>query len=579
MQSDKSKSFFLRTKPLVLTVVVVLLLSGTAVTVLLRSGAGDDAAEQNPTFVVKEGPLRISVTESGTIQAREQIILKSEVEGKTTILSLVEEGTTVKKGELLIELDASRLMDERIDQQIQVENGEAAFIGARENLAVVENQAQSDVDQAQLSYDFAKLDLKKYLEGEYLNAHTEAESLIQLAREELQTAQEKLKWSKVLFEEKYLSQTELEIDKLAVSKKELDLKLAKNSLDLLEKFTYPRMVTELKSNVKQAEMALERTKRKAKADVVQAQADLRAKDSEFKRQQDKLKKIDEQIEKTKIYAPAGGLVIYATSAKSRGWRGNQEPLDEGQEVHERQELIYLPTTSSVKADVKIHEASLENVVPGLKVLVTVDALPGRVFTGQVEKIAPLPDAQSIWLNPDLKVYNTDVYIDGDGSELRTGRSCRAEIIIEEYDDVTYIPVQAVLRVGAEPTVYVAKGNGFEPRKVEIGLDNNRMVRILSGLQAGEVVLLTPPLTSGEVRLADGKAGKQTKHADRSSPPRKAANRGGVGSDRRSGRRRRSHNSSTKDINAPEMDIPARGKREKMRQEMSNKSSERGGRND
>jgi len=104
----------------------------------------------------------------------------------------------------------------------------------------------------------------------------------------------------------------------------------------------------------------------------------------------------------------------------------------------------------------------------------------------------------VWLNPDLKVYNTEVYLEGEGDYLRTGMSCRAEIIIEEYDDVIYIPVQAVLRIGGEPTVYVQSGREFRPRKVEVGLDNNRMIRIIGGLQPGEVVLLAPPLAPAAV---------------------------------------------------------------------------------
>ena len=137
----------------------------------------------------------------------------------------------------------------------------------------------------------------------------------------------------------------------------------------------------------------------------------------------------------------------------------------------------------------------------MPVRVTVDALAGRTFTGSVAKIAPLPDAQMVWLNPDLKVYNTEIYLEGDGNYLRTGMSCSAEIIVEEYDNAIYIPIQAVLRVGGEPTAYVLNEKGFEPRKVEIGLDNNRMIRIIDGLQAGEKVLLAPPLAAAAVEQA------------------------------------------------------------------------------
>ena len=133
-------------------------------------------------------------------------------------------------------------------------------------------------------------------------------------------------------------------------------------------------------------MALERTTRKARADLVQAQAGLKAKEAEYHRQKDKLQKIGDQITKTKLYAPADGLVIYATSARSGGWRGNTEPLDEGQEIRERQELIYLPTGNLAKAEITIHESNLDKTHPGLPAIITVDALPGQTFRGAINHI-------------------------------------------------------------------------------------------------------------------------------------------------------------------------------------------------
>ena len=490
-----------RNRPLILIIGAAVVIGvGLTWSKVLQTDQG--TTSNHATFAVRRGPLRISVIESGTIKARDQVIIKSEVEGRTSILSLIPEGSRVKKGDLLVELDASKLEDQKIDQQIRVQNTEAAFVGARENLAVVENQAESDVDKAELVYDFAKEDLKKYLEGEYPNQLKEAESRLTLAKEEVARAKENLEWSKKLANEKYLSQTELQADELTVKKKALDLELARNNLDLLKNYTHKRRLAQLDSDMKQAKMALDRTIRKARADVVQAKANLAAKKAEFERQKDKLKKYDEQIEKTKIYAPADGLVIYATSAQRGGFRRRSvEPLQEGQDVRERQELIHLPTTSSAKAEVAVHEASLDKVRIGLPVQITVDALPGETFFGRVAKIAPLPDAMSAWLNPDLKVYDTDIYLENNNSALRTGMSCKAEIIIEQHKEATYIPVQTVLRVGGDTTVYVVNGHDLEPRKVKIGLDNNRMVRVISGLEVGELVSLTPPLAAAAVESA------------------------------------------------------------------------------
>ena len=99
---------------------------------------------------VDRRPLDITVEASGSLRARDQVVISNTLEGRTTILYLVEEGTMVAKGDKLIELDASTLQDRLIDQQITVQNAEAAFVQARENLEVVKNQAQSDVDEAEV---------------------------------------------------------------------------------------------------------------------------------------------------------------------------------------------------------------------------------------------------------------------------------------------------------------------------------------------------------------------------------------------------------------------------------------------
>jgi HlyD family secretion protein len=495
-----------------LAVVVIVIFGGG----LLLLGSREDSGTALATFTVKKGPLTISVLESGTIKAKDQVIIKNEVEGRTSIIYLIDEGTRVQKGDLLVELDASSLLDSKIDQEIAVQNAEASYINAKENLAVVENQAESDKDAARLTLDFAQVDLKKYQEGEYPNQLKDSEARIELAKEELKRAQDTLDWSNKLWEEKYISENEQKADELAVTRCELDLQLAIGNRDLLRDFTYPRQIKQLESDIRQAEMALERTIRKANAAVVQAQAELKAKEAEFKRQQDKLAKIEDQLKKTKLYAPADGLVIYATSAKRGGFRGNQEPLDEGQEVLERQELIYLPIGATSIAEVNVHESSLKKVHPGLPAVVTVDALPGKHFLGRVDFIAPLPDAQSMWMNPDLKVYNTQITLEGEDPTLRTGMSCKAEIIVEQYEDSIFVPVQSVLRVNGQPTVYVAKKSSIEPRVVKTGMDNNRMIRILEGLKEGDRVLLTPPLKEAEARTTAGPASSDSSAPEQSA---------------------------------------------------------------
>ncbi len=482
-----------RRNPLVLVVVIVVLLAGAGGAYALWGGAGR-AGEAMAMAGVRRGPLIISVTESGTIQPKERVVIKSEVEGSSQILFLEKEGVHVEPGQLLVELDASNLTEQRDQQKITVISADAAYIRARENLAVIRSQTESDIAKATLTRDFAQQDLTKYLEGEYPRALQKAQADIRIAEEEVERATDKIEWSRRLAEEGYVTRTELQADELAAQRAQINLDLARTDLALLRQYTHQRSLDQLNSDVKQAADALDRTRRKASADIIQAEAELQAKEAELQRQKDRLEKLNQQIDKCRVTAPRAGMVVYATSMETNRWR-RTEPLAEGQQVRERQELIHLPSSSSMKVDISVREASLRKIRPGMPVRVTVDALPGKHFWGRVGSIGVLPDASMSWMNPDLKVYTTEVELTGDTAALRSGMSCQAEIIVEQHRDALSIPVQSVVREGGQPVAYVPTPGGSEPRRIEIGLDNNQFVHVLSGLTEGEQVLLSPPLAA------------------------------------------------------------------------------------
>jgi HlyD family secretion protein len=448
-----------------------------------------------PLFTVEKGPLTISVTEPGTIKPRDQITVICEVEGRSTILDIVPEGTHVKKGDFLVQLDVTAQEDTRVNLEIVVQNAEAQAEQARENLENVKTESEADLDRVSLNLRFATEDLDQYKNGEFPSAVKELEARIVLAERDLERARERLKWSQKLFEERYLAEADLRADELAVRKAELDVELAASALALLRDFTYKRRMVQLESDIKQASRAVDRSRRMGGANTRQAEVALRARESELRQHRIRLGKVKEQIEKGRIVAPRDGMVVYATSAQG-DWRGNREPLAAGQIVREREELICLPTASTFMAEVKVHESNLDKIRVGLPVRVTVDALPGRLFVGRVDSVAILPDAASMFMNPDLKLYRTEIHIDEGSDILRTGMSCSAEIVVEEHASALFVPIQCVVVVKGMPTAFVVAGAGAQPREVRLGLDNNRMVRILDGLSSGDRVLLSPPLSAG-----------------------------------------------------------------------------------
>ncbi len=496
----------------VLFLVVPLALIATLVIAATKVNFGGSSDADNAlTYTVSRGSLSISLTESGTVKSRDQHIVKSEVEGRTSIIYVIDEGSVVQEGDLLVELDSSALQDRLIDQQIQVENSEADFISAQEKLEVTRIQAQSNIAKAELDNQFAQEDKVKYIEGEWPKELMESETALTLAQEDLRRATDKFEWSKRLYEEQYLSETEYRADDLARKRADLQVALAKEKLNLLNEFTHARKIAELESEIDQKKLSLQRVNRESASDLVQAESRLRASEAQLTRQKLQLDKLNDQITKTKMFAPADGMIVYATSAEF-SWRGDTQPLAEGQEVWERQELIHLPSAESMMVVIKIPESALGKIKLGQRVQVTIDAISDKQYTGEVTRIAPLPDATSVWLNPDLKVYNTHIMIDGVDPKIRTGMSCKATIEIEEYNDVLFIPMQAVVGHNGQAVVYVRDGSEFTPQTVVTGLDNNTMVHIVEGVQEGDSVSLTPP-------LEDKSANAQAKASPEEQPKR------------------------------------------------------------
>ena len=92
-----------------------LLLAGLAVCAVIAAflllRGKKDVGEDVPTFAVTEGPLTIGITSSGTIQSRDKVVLKSELEGNNVVIWVIDEGVNVKAGDLLLEFDSATLVN------------------------------------------------------------------------------------------------------------------------------------------------------------------------------------------------------------------------------------------------------------------------------------------------------------------------------------------------------------------------------------------------------------------------------------------------------------------------------------
>ena len=211
----------------------------------------------------------------------------------------------------------------------------------------------------------------------------------------------------------------------------------------------------------------------------------------------KLADVNEQIELATITAQRPGLVVYgASNQNSMRYRSsNQEAIQEGATVRERQSILTIPDMREMAVKVNIHESAVQRVAVGQSVKVSVDAFPDEQLTGIVTKVAVVADSANSFMNPDLKVYPTTIKIDGTHEWLRPGMSSEIEILVQSLEDVIYIPIQAVTYFEDKRVVYVSRRGRAERREIEVGTFSDSYIEIVGGLEEGEEVLLLPPQQS------------------------------------------------------------------------------------
>ncbi len=311
-----------------------------------------------------------------------------------------------------------------------------------------------------------------------------------MSQTELKQADTKLEGTKRLFAKQFVTKTELENDQITVDKAKLKVKTAQTALELFIKYEFVKSAEEFLAKYDEALRGLERTRKEAISKLAQAQAKLRSAEGRFKIEAAQRAELAEQLEKCVIKAQKCGLVVYGMP--SDHYFGGQDPIREGTTVRERQRIITIPDMTLMSVRIKIHESHIKKVTKGLKAKITVDAFPDEELTGEVSKVAVLPDSQNRWMNPDLKVYLTTIGVDGAREWLKPGMSAKVEIMVKKLPEVVYIPLQAVTPSQGKQICYVMNGHQPEERVVEVGDFNDEFIEIKSGLKEGEQVLLRAP---------------------------------------------------------------------------------------
>lgn len=395
--------------------------------------------------------LKYSVDGGGAIRAQ----------GRTSILEIVPDGTTVRRDDVLCRLDSSAYEELVRQQEIKLQ------------------QARNDHGKAELDLKAAAMALEEFREGSLPETVQALQGAVVLAESEISRQGDRLDWTSRMLKKGYVSEGQYAAEKQKMLRAEFNLKKLLGDRSVLDEFQGPIAIKTLEMRVDSA------------------RSDLAYQELRLRRTQQMLARFRHQVELCTIRAPHDGMVIYANEPDG------DPRVEVGATVYQRMDLFYLPDLNELEVLTTLNESVVGRVRPGMAAHVRVEGKTGAEIEGHVVSVAPLP-----WLRRDLpfagavKNYLGKIRLHNSREKILPGMTAEVTIRTGEAGGALVIPTQALVAEQGKDYCYVAGQEGLERREVTLGRSTHDRLEICSGLQEGERVVEDPAaLDDQALRLA------------------------------------------------------------------------------
>lgn len=388
---------------------------------------GSDAVEKIPfkTTHVVQGDLLVKISATGVVEPNFQVEVKSKASGEVLTFPF-EEGDVVQQGQLLLQLDKS--------DEIR-------------NVAL----AQADLASAQASLKKAK-SIHLLQQTKYQTRLRSARSKVLEAEANLLEAEDKLQRQTDLFQKKFASQEALD---QAIT----DRKVKQENL------------IQVKSDLQAAEDAIH--------DIAVKKHEIELAEVAVLRSKITLTEVEERLQETEIFSPISGILI-------------DKLVQRGQIISSGISNVSGGTALSTIADMSrlfiiadVDEADIGSIRVKQPVWITTDAFPDKRIEGIVRRIAPKGDVEN-----SITTFKVKIEILGDGKAfLKPMMSANVDIISKKLKDVLNVPREAIIKKEGKSYAAILENNLPKEIPVTTGIQNPIHVEIVSGLEAGQEVLV------------------------------------------------------------------------------------------
>ncbi len=380
------------------------------------------------TKTIQLEKLTETIDVSGVVLSEHDVMIKSEIAAAVR-QRLVQINQRLAAGTPLLKLAESQ-------QSLQVKQTQITGQGAIQQSQTDLNTARRALQEIEAQADRAVINLRNAL---------------QKAEENLFFVERELTRSKQLYREGVITSQNLAQQQQQVDQARLDLKSANNQLETA--IANRPEVINARNRVSQAQTALSSASKQAKANQDLSQ---------------------NALSQTLIRAPFAGSITQ--------WEVNQgDYLAPGASVGRLQDL------NDLRLQVTVNELDFPRIGLGAQVKVVFDAYPDITFLGSVV----WKSQATVTGNENIQVFPIKIWFENKDQRIKPGMSGDAEIVARVREQVIAVPISAVERKDEAYFVKVYRDGKTEEQAVTIGISTLDQVEILSGLNAGDQIIVTP----------------------------------------------------------------------------------------
>ena len=399
-----------------------------------------------PTHRIDRRDIVISVTEQGTLESANNTEIKCRVRGDNTITFVIESGSLVSKGDILVQLDTLAI-EEEISERTK-------FF----------HQAEATVARSRARLENARITIEEYIEGSFPAQKASLQQGLAAAEAELLSSQNQLKHARMMAQGNYQSELTVEQREFDEIERSNRVALLQTQIEVLEKYTKQEQLAKLNGELEAAKATLE-------ADLERSLADKKRMDRAL-----------EELQLCTIRAERSGLVIYPNGEQ---WEDVPE-IEQGATVKKDQTLLLMPDLRQMQVKVGIHESVMDRMTKGSPAEVTLNK---TTYDGEVSYVASVAQPAGWWTGNVVK-YDSIVQLP-ELEGLRPGMSAEVEIIFAKYFEELVIPFNACVQFEDSFACWVKQGEQITRRAIELGDGDEMFNIVVNGLQPGDEVILEP----------------------------------------------------------------------------------------